>query len=288
MVYFAPKIAMRYGLVSVLLLAVALRGSFAEDVPLTTCDSLPMVQVSVAGMKFSFLLDTAATSTLNLGSFSYGDVQKISVTSWNGTSSTRGQKVTISDFVIGEHHLRNLTLSAVDLSAIGRVCGHAIDGVLGIDLLRRLGAVVDLKGHVARLPVEPEITQSHGEELDKRLALCLQAFNSGEEQVFSECLDPHVVVYTAIGDFYGREAFMEFLRQERVSQRSLPELVITLRAHHLFGEEIWVEFELRLKLRQQILRTRGTVLCEKAGAVWRIVHLNSSAPPSDVFVLAGR
>jgi hypothetical protein len=278
---------MRYALGFVLLLAAALEGSLAEDIPLTTCDSLPMVQVSVAGMRFSFLLDTAATSTLNLGSFPYGDAQKISVTSWNGTYSAQGQKVTISDFLIGEHHLRNLTLSAVDLSAIGRACGHAIDGILGIDLLRRLGAVVDLKGHVARLPVDPEIAQSHVAELDKRLALCTQAFNTGEEQVFSDCFDPRVVLFTAIGDFYGREAFMEYLRQERVSQRSLPQLVITVRAHHLFGEEIWVEFELRLKLGQQILRTRGTVLCEKAGAVWRIVHLNSSAPPRDVLALTG-
>ena len=278
---------MRYGLVFVLLLAAALRRSFAEDVPLMACDSLPMVQASIAGMKFSFLLDTAATSTLNLGSFPYGDAQKISVTSWNGTYSAQGQKVTISDFVIGEHHLRNLTLSAVDLSAIGRACGHAIDGILGIDLLRRLGAVVDLKGYVARLPVDPEIAQSRVTELDRRLAFCTQAFNSAEEEVFSDCLDPRVVLFTAIGDFYGREAFMEYLRREQGSQRPPPQLVITLRAHHLLGEEIWAEFELRIKRGQQVLRTRGTVLCEKAGVEWRIVHLNSSVPPGDVLTLAG-
>src|SRR5215469_16677399 len=98
MLYFATKLAMRYGLIFVLLLAGALSESFAEEVPLTVCDALPMVEVSIGGMKFSFLLDTAATSTLNLASFSYGDTQSISVTSWNGTSNARGQKVTISDF----------------------------------------------------------------------------------------------------------------------------------------------------------------------------------------------
>jgi hypothetical protein len=278
---------MRYGLIFVLLLVGALRESFAEDVPLTACDGLPMVEVSIGGMKFSFLLDTAATSTLNLGSFSYGDAQRISVTSWNGTYSAQGQKVAISDFVIGEHHLQNLRLSAVDLSAVGRACGHTIDGILGIDLLRRLGAVVDLKVHVVRLPADSEIVQSHVAELDKRLALCAQAFNRGEEQVFLDCLDPRVVLFTAIGDFNGREAFMEYLRRQRSRQHALPQLGITLRAHDLLGEEVWAEVELRIKLEQKVLRIRGTMLCEKSGAVWRIVHLNSSAPSADAVVLGG-
>jgi hypothetical protein len=42
----------------VLLRSAAVRRSSAEDVPLTACDTVPMVQVSIAGMKFSFLLDT--------------------------------------------------------------------------------------------------------------------------------------------------------------------------------------------------------------------------------------
>jgi hypothetical protein len=282
MLYFATKFAMRYGLIFVLLLAGASKGSFGEDVPLTACDGLPMVEVSIGGMKFSFLLDTAATSTLNLGSFSYGDSQRISVTSWNGTYSARGQKVIISDFVIGEHHLQNLKLSAVDLSAVGRACGHVVDGILGIDLLRRLDAVVDLKAHVVGLPADPQIARSHVLQLDERLAVCAQAFNRGEEQVFLDCLDPHAVLFTTIGDFYGREAFMEYLRRERGRQPSLPQLVITLRAHHLLGEEIWAEVELRIKLEQQVLRLPGTMLCEKSGAAWRIVQLNSSAPFTEV------
>jgi hypothetical protein len=278
---------MRYGLIFVLLLAGAFRESFAEEVPLTACDGLPMVEVSIGGMKFSFLLDTAATSTLNLASFSYGDTQSISVTSWNGTSNARGQKVTISDFVIGEHHLQNLRLSAVDLSAVGRACGHTIDGILGIDLLRRLGAVVDLNAHVVRLPLDPEIAQSRVVELDKRLAFCTQSFNNGEEQVFLDCMDPRVVLFTGAGDFYGREAFMEYLRRERRRQRVPPLLVIALRAHHLIGEQVWAEVELRIKLEQQVLRLRGTMLCEKSGTVWRIVHLNSFAPAPDEPAVGG-
>jgi len=132
-----------------LLLFTAVDASSAEEIPLSTCDGLPVVQVSVSGMKFSFLLDTAATSILNAKSFAHGNLQRLSVTSWNGTSEIKGQKITLSEFVIGDHHLRNLTLSAIDLSAIGRACGRQLDGVLGIDLLSRLGAVVDLRDRTA-------------------------------------------------------------------------------------------------------------------------------------------
>jgi hypothetical protein len=277
---------MRYGLAFVLLLAAAVNGSFAEDVPLAACDGLPMVQVRIAGMKFSFLVDTAAISTLNLASFPYGDDQKISVTSWNGTSSARGERVRINDLVVGEHHLQKLALSAVDLSAIGRACGHAIDGILGIDLLRRLDAVVDLNSHVVRLPTDSEIAQSRSEELDQRLALCARAFNNAEEQVFADCLDPHVVLFTELGDFHGRDTFMQYLSQERGNQSSPREVVIALGPKHQFGEQIWVEFELRMKLGRDVFHTRGTVLCEKVNGVWRIMHLNSSAPPSDMLAQA--
>jgi len=278
---------MRAGLLIAILLAAAAAGGFAEDIPLMACDGLPMVQVSVAGMKFSFLLDTAATSTLNMASFRVGDPKNISVTSWNGTYSAHGQEVTISDLLIGEHHLRNLTLLAVDLSAIGRACGHSVDGILGIDLLRQLGAVVDLNNHVARLATDPEAAKSRAAEFDARLALCTRAFNTADDQAFSDCLDPRVVLFTSVGDFHGRDAFLDYLRREFGNQRSRPQLAIMPHAHHVFGERIWTEFELRINLGQEVLRTRGTLLCEKAGAVWRIVHLNSSAPPDEALALAG-
>jgi hypothetical protein len=255
--------------------------SAAEDIPLMTCDSLPVVQVGVANMKFLFLLDTAATSMLNLKSFAFGEAQNISVISWSGMHETKGQKVTISDLLIGEHHLRNLTLSAVDLSAIGRACGSQIDGIMGIDVLRRLGAVVDLKSHVAQLPTDSDTAPSRVSELDARLAVCAQAFNRADEKVVYDCLDPAVVVFTEIGDFYGREAAMKYYRQRRQDQHSRDKLVITPRAHHLLGEAIWVEYELRGIVGQHTVVSRGTALCRKTGGNWRILHLNSSPPPCD-------
>ena len=128
--------------------------SHAEEVPLSTCDLLPVVEGRVAGMKFLLLVDTGATSMLNLKSFPHGDPRKISVTSWNGTERTNAQEVVIADLAVGEHHFRNLKLPAIDLSAIGRACGRQIDGILGIDLLARLGAIVDLTQNAARLRME--------------------------------------------------------------------------------------------------------------------------------------
>ena len=134
----------------------------AEDVHMDSCDGLPVIDVAVPGVKapgvqskMRFLVDTAATSILNSKSFSSGDPNKIAVTSWRGTVETRASAVTIAELIIGQHHLKDLRLPAVDLSAIGNTCGKRIDGILGVDLLSRLGATVNLKEHTARLARTP-------------------------------------------------------------------------------------------------------------------------------------
>jgi ketosteroid isomerase-like protein len=273
-------------LLSIAFLLAIVSASGAEEIHLLTCDGLPVVPVSVARMKFLFLLDTAATSILNLKSFPYGNQQNVSVTSWTGTDQIKGQRVTIGDLVVGEHHLRNLTLSAVDLSAIGHACGRQVDGIMGADVLRTLGAVVDLKARVAELPGDAESAQARVAELDERLARCAQAFNRGGEELFSECLDPAVVLFTEFGDFYGREAVMKYYREKFRDQRLPMELIITPRAHHLLGDAIWVEYEIRATLGGQTMISRGTALCQKTDGRWQIVHLNSSSPPNDGLALA--
>src|SRR5215467_811559 len=139
---------------SFLLLVLAFAGLLsAEDVPLDTCDRLPVIEVTVTGFSspFRFLVDTAATSMLNSKSFAHGDSRKVSVTSWSGTVETSSHEVSLHELVIGQHRIKGLRLPAVDLSAIGNACGKRIDGILGVDLLSRLGATVDLKNHMAQL-----------------------------------------------------------------------------------------------------------------------------------------
>ena len=161
----------------------------AEDIPLQTCDRLPVVEVSISGSPFLFLLDTGATSMLNLKSFSHGDRRKIAVTSWSGTAETNAQDVTIADLTIGQHQFKGLKLPAVDLSAIGNACGRQIDGILGVDLLARLGATVDIRNRMAHLSPEPKATETRIAELHRELTRCEEMFNAANEGEFAQCLD---------------------------------------------------------------------------------------------------
>src|SRR5271170_5766050 len=101
----------------------------AQELPLERCDVLPMIEVQVAGLHKWFLVDTAATSMLNLESFSSGQARNIHVTSWSGTLATSAKEVTLPDLTVGRTKLMELKLPAIDLSAIGKACGRKIDGI---------------------------------------------------------------------------------------------------------------------------------------------------------------
>ncbi|HZU43692.1 MAG TPA: nuclear transport factor 2 family protein [Terriglobales bacterium] len=270
-----------------LLLFLANAVAFAEEVPLQDCDKLPVVQVSVSGKNFLFLVDTAATSMLNLGSFGHGDALNISVTSWSGTADTRAQEVTLGELVLGDHHFKDLKLPAIDLSAIGRACGRPIDGVFGVDLLRRWGATVDLKNHLARLPSDDDSADAQVAELHRQLLACQAAFNRADEITFADCLDPNIVLFASAGDFYGRDAAMQYYRQKYFQQHPPAQLSITPRAHHHLGDAIWVEYDLRIEVANREILARGSALCQKTDK-WRIVHMNHSSPPPEAVAAAVR
>ncbi len=265
-----------------LLLLLAFTTACAEDIPLQRCDRLPVLQVSISGMKALFLVDTAATSMLNLKSFGHGDALNVAITSWTGTEVTRAQEVVVGDLAIGQHHFKNLKLAAIDLSAIGRACGRPIDGIIGIDLLAGLGATLDLKDSPSRLRVDGDNGDGQVAELHQRLLDCVAAFNRADEKGFSDCLDPAIVLFTAGGDFYGRDAAMQYYRQRYFQQSPPAQLSITPRAHHLLGDTIWVEYDLRVTVAHQVVVARGSALCQKTDR-WRIVHMNHSSPPAEVF-----
>ncbi len=253
----------------------------AEDVPLGTCDRLPVIAVTVPGVKSKmlFLVDTAATSILNSKSFKFGDPNNIAVTSWRGTVETRASAVTVPELVIGQHHLKDLRLPAVDLSPIGNTCGKRIDGILGVDLLSRLGATVDLKEHIAHLLPDSRSSESALAELHQQLAGCEEAFNRADERAFGECLDPDVVTFTPAGDFYGRAANLDYYRKAYFQKTPTAQLSTVPRAHHLIGDAAWVEYDLKIIVGQQVIVARGTALCHRNNGAWRIVHLNHSTPP---------
>ncbi|HKD44435.1 MAG TPA: nuclear transport factor 2 family protein [Candidatus Angelobacter sp.] len=253
----------------------------AEEIPLETCDNLLVVQVHVSGMKFLFLVDTAAVSMLNLKSFAHGEPFKASVKSWNGTVETNAQDVLVGDLAVGQHHFKNLRLTAVDLSAIGRACGRRIDGILGIDLLAQLGATVDVKNHTAHVAAAVEPLQARVAELEHQLGACEQAFNRADERAFADCLDPEIVMFAVGGDYYGRDAVMEYHRDRYFRQNPPAHLSFTPRAHHAIGDAIWVEYDLRIIVGERVIRARGTALCQKEDGAWRIVHMNHSRPSGE-------
>ena len=255
--------------------------SRAEEILLGTCDRLPVVRVNVGNASFLFLLDTGATSMLNIKSFAHGDPLNLSVTSWSGTVETKAQDIVLADFMIGQHHLKNLRLPAVDLSAIGHACGKRIDGVLGVDLLARLGATVDIKNHTAQLSPDENAIEARVAELEEQLSGCDLAFNRADEQAFADCLDPQIVTFTVGGDFYGREAIMEYYRNRYFSQHPPAHVSLVPRAHHLIGDAIWMEYDLKISVHGQTVLARGTALCRKSEGKWRIVHMNHSSPPAE-------
>ena len=267
--------------VALLLLLPASSAARAEDIPLQTCDRLPVVEVTIAAVRYIFLVDTGATSMLNLKSFSHGDHRTVSVTSWNGTRETPAQEVTLADVLVGEHHLKNLKLPAVDLSQIGLACGRRIDGILGVDLLSQLGATVDIKNRIAHL-AEVQSADARIAELHQRLGECEQAFNRADEAAFSDCLAPSIVLFSSAGDYYGRDASMDYYRRQYFRHDPRAHLESVARAHHTLGDAIWVEYDLRITVGPKVVEARGTALCEKSGNKWRIVHMNHAVPPENL------
>lgn len=249
----------------------------AEEIPLESCDHLPVVQVRISGMSFLFLVDTAATSMINLKSFAHGEPRRFAISSWTGTVETNAQEVVIGHLSIGEHQLSNLKLPAIDLSAIGRGCGRRIDGILGVDLLSRLGATVDLKNHTAHL-LDSETLQARLAALHAQLTSCEKAFNAEDETAFADCLDPQVVIFSFSGDYYGRDAAMNYYRARYFQQDPPARLVLIPRGHHALGDAIWIDYDMRITRSNQTLIARGTALCQKENGKWRIMHMNHSRP----------
>jgi len=131
---------------------------FAQDLPLESCDRLPALTLRVSGTRFFFLVDTGATSMLNISSFPAGESKEVRITSWNGTVKTRAREIEVADLSLGDKHLKNVRLPAVDLSPVARACGKLLDGILGIDLLGAFGVTIDVPNRIVH--VQPSAGES--------------------------------------------------------------------------------------------------------------------------------
>jgi ketosteroid isomerase-like protein len=251
--------------------------AWAQEIPLESCRQLPIVKVTVEKRQAQFLLDTgAAVTLLNLKSFSSPESTAITMESWNGAVSANGREVVLRNFTIGEHQLSNLKLLAVDLTPLERSCQKRVDGVLGADLIARLGLTIDLKNHVGILEDEVRSAEARFSELQQHQSSCEQAFNHSDEKAFAECLDPDIVVLTPKGDYHGRKAVMKYFKENYFGQDPPVLVLFTPRTRHSIGKVIWMECEISVTTHGQIMKLRGTALYQKTGERWLMSHMNYS------------
>jgi hypothetical protein len=249
----------------------------AQEIPLGHCDSLPVMDVLVSGKHMRFLVDTAATTTLNLKSFTDGHAKDIEVTSWSGTLATSAKEVTLGDVSVGSTKLTGLKLPAIDLSPIGNACGGKIDGILGVDLLAKLGVTIDLKKQTAHVMTNDD---EHGSqlaaEMHQEMQSCLEAFNHSEEEAFGECLDPKIVLFSIGHEFYGREQVVKYFHEKYFHQNPAAKLEFHESAFHPVGDAIWYEYEFTLQSAAGLLHGRGMGMCKKSDGHWRMASMHHS------------
>lgn len=259
------------------LIVVASVAAQAQEVHLDSCRQLPIVKVTVGKRQFQFLLDTGAAATLlNWKSFSSPESAEITMDSWNGAFATSARQVVLHDFTIGERQLTNLRLLAVDLSPLERSCQGRVDGVLGADLIEKMGLTIDLKNHVAILDGDARTAEARFNQLDQQQGACEQAFNRSDEKVFEQCLDPEIVLLTSKGDYHGRKAVMKHFKENYFGQDPPVLIAMTPRGRHAIGTVIWIEYDMSVTLRGQVMKARGTALYQKTGERWLMSNMNYS------------
>ena len=250
-----------------------------DEIPIERCDRLPVVTLKVAGENRRFLLDTAATTYLNLKSFAFGESGLIHVYSWSGSAATFAREVFLPEVELGTHKLRDLKLPAIDLSAIGKACGGQIDGILGVDLLDQMGMTIDLKRRVA-VPApatEPGDSADAFAEAEGDMGSCEAAFNQGDAKALEECFDPEIVFYTPHGEYRGRQEVINYLSQRYFKSASKPHYDAQPHDVRRFGDLLWYSYDFWIDSPEEHITGHGMTMCRKAaGGRWRILNVNNS------------
>ena len=250
----------------------------SNEIPIERCDVLPVVRASVAGQDMRFLLDTGATTVLNLMALSAGREKRIRIDSWRGAAATSAREVTISEFKLGSHSLHDLKLPAIDLSPIGKACGGEIGGRLGVDLLDRLGVTIDLERRVASLKLGPSDTQGMYAEMEGAMHHCNLAFNEARVKDLEECFDPEIVLYTPDGEYRGRKQVMEYM--DKTYFQFAPGLRFEMTPHDIrsFGDALWYSYDYRIDVEKtnQHRVGHGVAMCHRANGTWLILNMHNA------------
>jgi len=260
--------------------AAAQDKSTADEIPIERCDVLPVVTIKIEAADYRFLVDTAATTILNIKSFSSGKSKAIEVSSWAGTLATSAREVSLPDFSLGRYTLSGLKLPAVDLSAIGKACGGRIDGILGIDLLDRMGATIDLQRRVARLGPPPASPAPQSPTASAKMMVemesCVTAFNRGNSNELENCLDADIVLYTPWGEFRGRQQVINYLRQRYLTVKPVPQFAMKIHDVRVFGDALLHAYDYTINSPTLRVAGRGVALCRKIDGRWRMLNMHNS------------
>lgn len=250
------------------------------EIPLERCDKLPVVKIRVEKAEFRFLVDTGATTFLHLKSFAGGKSGNVKISSWSGTGSTSAREVTLPELKLGPHRLTEVKLPAIDLGPIGEACGGKIDGILGVDLLEKMGATIDLQRRVARFanaaippPDADAEAMKHHQQIEQR---CLQAFNTADLKTLEDCLDPDVVLFTPWGEFRGRKEMLDYVRDRYFSLKPLPRMEMHTRSTRILGNAAWYEYDYSIVLPLGRIDGRGTGVCRRVGDTWHLLNMHNS------------
>src|ERR1700730_17479190 len=253
-----------------------------NEIPIERCDLLPVVKFRIDGADMRFLLDTGATTMLNLKSFSSGRSQKIRVTSWSGTAATSAREVALPELALGNHRLHDLKLPAIDLSPIGKACGGQIDGILGVDLLDKMGVTIDLKRQVALPDAQTPDAKALYDQMELGMHHCMTAFEAGNVAELQDCFDPEIVFYTPQGEFRGRKQVMEYLQERYL--KFAPNLHYKMNPHDvkMFGQALWYSYDYSIDSPKEHIVGHGMSMCRKDNGHWLILNLHNSfleSPP---------
>ncbi len=251
-----------------------------EEIPLERCDKLPVARVRIDNADFRFLVDTGATTFLDLRSFSKGRSSRIQVSSYSGTGTTSARQVTVPELALGPHRLRDLRLPAIDLAPIGEACGGRIDGILGVDLLEKLGATIDLQRRVARFAGVDTPPRETEEDLRRHHMLaeasCTDAFNRADVAALEACLDPEVVLFTPWGESRGRKAMVDYVRERYFSLTPRPRMDMKIRSQRILGNVAWYDYDYSITLPQGRIEGRGTGVCRRHAGRWLLLSMHNS------------
>ena len=254
-----------------------------EEIPLERCDRLPVLRLKVDAREVRFLVDTGATTVLNLKSFPGTEAREIQVTSFSGTRAAGARMVPIKRLELGRRALLALKLPSVDLSFVDEACGKRIDGILGVDLLEKLEASIDLRRRVAVVgqdEASPE-EQRAAADLQTACVACLEAFNQHREPELLACFDPQVALFLHAGEYRGREQSLALFRERYWRERATL-LEMHPRDVRIVGDSAWLRYDFRHFVDGKQHSGTGMMMLRRTAGKWQILSMHDvpdAVPP---------